>query len=159
MARFCSKCGTPVDGLNFCPNCGNALGSSPAPTGQSPFEAASSATTGASGGNSTPPSPPGSATKIVLAIFGVLGLFALVAIAGVVYVGHRVSQKARELTRQYGLESGATVGGLGVSSARSGNFDRDACSLVTKDEVAGAIGSRITKAVNDGVKSRMHLQS
>ncbi len=100
MARFCTKCGSAADeSLKFCPKCGNALAASSAPSaGPSPTSAA------------PPPQKGSPVLKIVLAIVGVLFLIMVIAMAGVLYVGYRVKQKADEFKRSVRVDqSGQSV--------------------------------------------------
>jgi hypothetical protein len=72
------------------------------------------------------------ALKIILGVVAFFLLVTLLGIGSCVYIGYRVSRKAREYTRNANLGPPARV--------------RDACSLVTKEEVGDALGTTISEA-------------
>jgi hypothetical protein len=150
MSTFCGRCGSPVaaDG-QFCPRCG-------APTG----EAATTGPWSASPPAATPPSlslgttvsvsralpmspmaaaakPMSAGAKIVIAAVVIIFLGAGVAVAGMAYAAHRVSQRFHEIAGDR-IDSASPSG----TSAAS-HFSGDPCRLLSKQDVSAAIGVKI----------------
>ena len=143
MARFCTKCGSPVsDETVFCGACGADLrgagAGAPMPSGQQAGGQTVGYTpvpTGAPVYGSPGVAPPaaaksGSALKAVLIVLGVLFVCGLVAMAGVFYVAHRVAKKIQ-----------STVAESGFSSPASDAPEiKNACRLLSTADVGAAIG-------------------
>lgn len=163
MAGFCRNCGSPLgDGQAFCVKCGTRVGEA---AGQAPAPAVPTQTPVAAGASQpspgTPAAPPqavapevaagGAApaaakgsplATILLIVVLVLVFFGAVGIAGVLYVGYRVRQKAHELglslpSAEERRQHVSTLGGI------------DACALLSKDEVSRAIGMEVVRAEAD----------
>jgi hypothetical protein len=78
----------------------------------------------------------------VKVIVGLLAFFALVTLLGIgscLYMGYQVRKRARVLSQAYRLDMTQRA-----SSERAAK--RDACSLVTKEEVGEALGTTIAEA-------------
>ena len=154
MARFCGRCGAPIDEPSaFCTACG-APAPHPVPT--APFQAANAL--------SQPYSPPepaytasppvvrsmpprtkgGSALKILLVVLVVLALGTLGVIGTLLYFGHQVVTKIEDKAAQAGLSTNAIAG-------KSPNtFTGDPCRFLMTAEVSKAIGVPITGTKSDG---------
>lgn len=96
-----------------------------------------------------PPAPAakssGLGLKIVLVILVVLFMGGLLAVGGLLYVGHRVATK---------IKAAAAENGLSLTSDESATkpFRGDPCALLSKDDVSAAIGVQIvaTHSTGDG---------
>ena len=183
MSRFCGKCGAPLpEGAGFCRACGAGVQQVPAPAAHSGFQPVSSPPTAspAQSGfqslpSSAPPPPFVSAApvakstspwlKIVIVLVVVILAVGAMAVGGVIYVRHKVSQKAEEYKRELLGETAAatpTTGGDGASSpsalpadatasAAPSGFAGDACRLLSKQDVSRAVGVDVVgTATTDG---------
>lgn len=153
MARFCGKCGAPIEGTSaFCTACG-------APTTQPAQAAPPYQEVAPQPAPYTPPAqsypPPtrvvqpaptaksGSALKIILVVLVVLALGALGVIGGLLYFGHKVVTKIENKAAEAGLSTSA----LGKSP---NTFAGDPCRFLTTTEVSKAIGVPIIRTKSDG---------
>jgi hypothetical protein len=118
MATFCNNCGNNLEpGVKFCAQCGQTVNSQ-APSAQPATPAVQPA----------PPAPGGGgAIKIILIVAGVIGFCMLLAAGSCFYVAYRVRQRAHEFAGSYPPYQGK----------------RDACALVTKDEVSQAFATPV----------------
>jgi hypothetical protein len=159
MARFCGRCGTPIDEPSaFCTACG-APAPHPVPTPAS-FQDVPQAAYAPPQPYSPPAptctsSPPvarsvpsrakgGSGLKILLVVLVVLALGALGVIGALLYFGHQVVTKIEDKAAQAGLSTNAIAG------KSSNTFTGDPCRFLTRAEVSKAIGVAITGAKSDG---------
>ncbi|MGC1423954.1 MAG: hypothetical protein WA354_06165 [Terracidiphilus sp.] len=159
MSTFCGACGAPIrEGAGFCGACGASTRQAPSPPSSSenqPSAAPESAPV-------DPPAPGGSTSiaggakssstwvKVAVVIIFVGGA---VAVGGVIYLGHKVSQKAHELLGETAPKSAAATdvqspsapGSAGQSTPSAANSAPagDACRLLSKDDVSHAIGVEI----------------
>lgn len=151
MARFCGKCGAPLDGTSaFCTACGAPV-SHPVQTAtpyqevvpQTPYTPpAQSYVPPAQVVQQVPRPKSGSALKIILIVLVVLALGALGVIGSLVYFGHKVVTK---------IENKAAEAGLTTSTGKSANtFAGDPCRFLTTAEVGKAIGVPIIGTKSDG---------
>jgi hypothetical protein len=162
MSRFCGKCGAPLpDGFGFCGSCGadNQQQASPSqqqaiPTQQQAFQPVAQPAPPAA-----TPHPAAAAKssspwlKIVIVVVIVIFAVGAAAVGGVIYVVHKVSQKAHEYSREVLGETPSTApvassGGsasaatpAGTSAAVTGN----PCLLLSKQDVSEAIGVAIVE--------------
>ncbi len=153
MANFCVKCGALLSGGPFCVKCGvdtrntapqtQATSVPPAtqPTGQ-PAASASPATTHT---KMSPLAKLGIAAVVIIFVGGAL------AIGGVYYVAHRVSQKIHEEAGgPLGSSSGSDNSGSDNSSSDSSNNSLgDVCRFLSKEDVSRAIGVEIVRTQSD----------
>lgn len=156
MARFCDKCGAPLnDSSSFCPACGARVTN---PTAPVPYQDVSQPSAYAPPSQPyTPPvqsyAPPaqvvqpapragGSALKIVLVVLAVLALGALGVVGGLIYFGHKVVSKIEDKAAEAGFSTSA----LGKSA---NTFQGDPCRFLTRAEVSKAIGVAITGTKSD----------
>jgi hypothetical protein len=178
MNKFCGACGAPVpEGAGFCGSCGASAQQVASPAPQPEFQPVAQPVAAAP----TPqpqfqpvaqpvtaqaiptPAPAAKASspwlKIVIVVVVVIFALGAVAVGGVIYVVHKVSQKAHEYSREVLGETPPTrtaVGsdrpagalnsatGSAPSSTNSG-FAGDACRLLSKEDVSRAIGVDIVE--------------
>ena len=117
----------------------------------------------------SPPVPAAKASspwvKVVIVVVVIIFAVGAMAVGGVIYVAHKVSQKAQEYKREVLGESPAPggaaseapgAGGVQPASAtadeKSPGVAGDACRLLSKDDVSSAIGVTIveTQASDNG---------
>lgn len=167
MSKFCVQCGNELSGnAMFCIHCGtklnpdlNATDPSPKPGG--PIAPAKKPT--------TKRKPSGK--KILLVVVGVLIVFGGLCVAEVMYIIHRIDANNRQLLSGSSGQDSVAAGtsnqdataanaaaqavSLPASSddssseakdASSSNTQKDACILVTKEEVASATGTSVAEA-------------
>ncbi len=185
MARFCGNCGSLLgDSTQFCGSCGKPVKpSATAQTPASPPHPAPPAFTPAAqnppaftplaqpGSQPSPASAPpaqaaspaksGALTKVIIAVVGVLCLGGLIAVAGTVYVFHKVHEKVKAVERQaLGGDSPSDPGQQKPAGALSsllskatGNSEAgndsgstgDPCRFLSKDDVSRAAGVEIIR--------------
>jgi hypothetical protein len=156
MAGFCRNCGSPLaDGQGFCTGCGTRVGNAPAnaaapappvaPPAAAPPPAAPPV-------YATPPvqaapvaaapRPAGMSTlaKILIAIVIIFVAFGALASVVVIYIGHRVHEKATEL----GLNRSDSE--REVSDAQLHGID--GCKLLPKAAVSAAVHMDVVRAEN-----------
>jgi zinc-ribbon domain len=153
MARFCGKCGAPIEGTSaFCTACGAPVSPQAAPA--TPYQEVSPQparyTTPAQSYapprqvvQTEPPAKSGSALKIILVVLVVLALGALGVIGGLLYFGHRVVTKIENKAAEVGLSTSAV-------EKSANTFAGDPCRFLTATEVSRAIGVPITGTKSDG---------
>jgi hypothetical protein len=143
MAAFCGSCGTQVgDGGQFCPKCG-------APTGDTstkgPWSTALPAATAAAGPAvpSAPPNKMSAGVKLLIAAVVIIFVCVGVAVAGMAYAAHRVSQKFHEIAA--GQLDGSSPAGSALK-ASAAHLSADPCRYLSKEDVGAAIGVEIVRA-------------
>lgn len=157
MARFCGRCGAPIDeASSFCTACG-APATHPAPT--APFQEVTPAAVYTPPQSYSPPAqsytspvavvrparPAGSsALKILLVVLVVLALGALGVIGTLLYFGHKVVTKIEDKAAQVGLSTNS------IDGKSTNTFTGDPCRFLTTAEVTKAIGVPITGTKSDG---------
>lgn len=149
MAGFCRNCGSPLgDGQSFCTACGKPASGSPArpatPASAPPQAAPPAPRPQAAPQPAAPvaqaaaPSKGGSTLlKVLLGLVVVVFLFAAVGIAGVWYLAHRIKEKAHDM----GLDQMSQTSNEPVLSG-----GRDACSLLSKDDVGQVVKMTVVRA-------------
>ncbi|HXM14502.1 MAG TPA: zinc ribbon domain-containing protein [Candidatus Eremiobacteraceae bacterium] len=158
MAGFCRNCGSPLaDGQGFCTACGTRVGDVAAKSAAVPPAAAPPPAAPPQAAAPVYATPPAQAApiavapartemspliKILIAIvitFVAFGAFASIAL---IYIGHRVHEKATEL----GLNRPD-----GEQRASDAELRRiDGCKLLPKSAVSAAVHMDIVRAENDG---------
>ncbi len=155
MSRFCGKCGAPLpDGFRFCGSCGAGNQQQASPSQPRPFQPVAQPV-------APQPAPPAAAAakssspwlKIVLVTFIIVFACGAVAVGGVIYVLHKVSQKAHEYSREVLGETPSTApvtssggsAGVGAHAGASAAVTGDPCLLLSKQEVGQAIGVSIVE--------------
>jgi hypothetical protein len=155
MSKFCGKCGAPLqDGFGFCGSCGASTQQQTSPSPPQAFQPV--AQPAAPQLVSLPTAAAKSSSpwlKIILVTFIVVFVCGAVAVGGVIYVVHKVSQKAHEYSREVlgetpsttpATSSGGSAGAAthaGISAAVTG----DPCLLLSKQDVSQAIGVPIVE--------------
>jgi zinc-ribbon domain len=170
MSAFCRNCGSSLnDSVQFCGKCGT-------PTTGAPIAKVPSATfnpsnaPAASPSAATPSAAPqgvaaartGMSTGAKVAIAAILIIFVGggVAVAGMVYAAHRVSQRVHAIVKGeiQGDDAPNPGSGSGSGSASAGGSSRSAsekgsmgnvCRYLSADTVSSAIGVPIVRAVSE----------
>jgi hypothetical protein len=148
MAGFCRNCGTALaDGQAFCVKCGTRVGdalqasaTAPLAGAPAPSSAAAPPAVYAPPPQSVPAAASGTSALVkiligVVLVFVVFGAFAAVA---VIYIGHRVHQKAREL--------GLTRSTEEMRESNAALRHIDGCALLSKLDVGQALRVEIVRA-------------
>lgn len=147
MAGFCKNCGTPFDdATTFCGKCGTATGA--APTRQAaPAYAALPAMRPPEPGQAAavpqaavPAKSSSGCLKAVIVGVVVLLVFGAIGIAGIWYVAHRVKDKVHDM----GLDDLSSDNANANRGPALGG--RDACSLLSKEDVAEAAKMEVVRA-------------
>lgn len=131
MSTFCGSCGTAVEGdSKFCTRCGAATGPT-APVASSTLQVAARA-----------PAPKGMSALGKLAIAAVVIIFVGggVAVVGMYYAVHRVSEKFHEAVG--GKPDDVSPAPNSSSSSSLGNV----CRYLSKEDVGAAIGVEVVRA-------------
>ena len=172
MSKFCGKCGAPLhDGAGFCGSCGASAQQAASPSSQSEFQPVSQPVTPAATPQpefqpmSQPVAPAATAPpvaaaknsspwlKIVIVVVIVIFAVGALAVGGVIYVAHKVSQKAHEYSREIlggtSPTTPATAADRSADASSPANlspaFAGDACRLLSKEDVSRAIGVPIVE--------------
>jgi hypothetical protein len=147
MNRFCEKCGAPTQvGAKFCGSCG-------AGAQQQAFQPVTQ-TAPVQAGASQPAPLPAIATKasspwlkVIIVVLIVIFVCGAAAVGGVIYVAHKVSQKAHEYSREVlgetasSTEAAAAERTTQLAAANNGTaVAGDPCRLLSKEDVGRAIG-------------------
>lgn len=158
MNRFCEKCGALVhEGTGFCGSCGATVQQVPGQAGQSEFRPVQSpATIHALQPTlqGTPAPQPVTAAKasspwlkVIVVVLIIIFVCGAVAVGGVIYVAHKVSQKAHEYSRELlGETAASTQAGPAEKTTKPAAADNstavagDPCRLLSKEDVGRAIG-------------------
>jgi len=158
MANFCTKCGTPVTG-RFCVKCGTDISQSTTPAPLQPVQ--QNARTAAPEAAQPPVARPSLATvpppvtNKKMSMLAKLGIAAVVvvfaggalAVGGLYYAVHRVSQKIHEEAGSILGPSPSTSSPDSLSSGTgSGKVGIDVCRLLSKEDVGRAVGIVIARA-------------
>jgi hypothetical protein len=154
-AQFCNKCGAPSIGAPFCNKCGAGLRQAPQAQPSTPRQQPVPSPTVSAPQAQSKGSP---LVKILVGFVLVVIAVGAMAAGGVYYVVYRVKQKVHEVARDVpGLGSNGSDGGSlmgSISKVASGNssssgsgsnggISGDPCHLLSKEEVATAIGVQI----------------
>lgn len=153
MAGFCRNCGSPLgDGQAFCVKCGTRVGdvsqsgATAPPAGTVPPPVAAAPPAGyASSPVSAPPAQAAPASsgmsalvKILIGVVLVFVVFGAFAAVAMIYIGHRVHQKAQEL--------GLTRSTAEMRESNAALRRIDGCALLSKVDVAQAVKMEIVRA-------------
>jgi hypothetical protein len=152
MARFCGKCGSPIDqSCAFCTACGAPV-AAPAqaatPFQDVPHEAANrlpepyATQVQSYVPASQPRAKSGSALRIVLIVLVVLALGALGVIGGVFYLGHKMVTKIENKAAEAGLSTS-------ITGKSANTFTGDPCRFLSRADVSKAIGVPIIGTRSD----------
>jgi hypothetical protein len=141
MAAFCASCGTHVgDGGQFCPKCGAPTGdtSTKGPWSQGLTPAAPGPVASAG-----PSKKMSAGVKLLIAAVVIIFVCVGVAVAGMAYAAHRVSQKFHEIAE--GRLDGSSPDGS-ASKTSAVHASGDPCRYLSKEDVSAAIGVQIVRA-------------
>lgn len=149
MANFCVKCGAPLSGP-FCVNCGADMSNvgrphqpqSPSLVTQAPQPAAAPTSTGPA------PTKQGMSALAKLGIAAVAIIFVggALAVGGIYYVAHRVSQKIHQVSDGIlGSSSDSTSDSDSSGAASKSRSMGDVCRLLSKEDVGRAVGVVIAR--------------
>jgi len=162
MSRYCGTCGVPLaDQATFCGGCG----AKNTPSGQTPQyqpvqpyvppqTAAASAPAGA-----TAPAKSNALLKVAIGALAVIVLGGVAAVAGVMYIGHKVIQKAHAALGDKASDAGG-VGSLlkpGGDSAGDSTIKGDPCRFLSIADVSHAIGVAIIRTEAKGDEGCMYI--
>jgi len=142
MAKFCTKCGSPLaEEVQFCINCGATVGAPPAaptapppspPPPIAPAVSAAPAAAGVAAGAAAPAAKAGSPImKIILIVVGVLILLTALGIGSCVYIAYRIKQRGS--TIMPGVTSGRTSFGTPELQIEKGGAGSEAEAEATAD--------------------------
>jgi hypothetical protein len=147
MAGFCRNCGSPLaDGQGFCVKCGTRVGAVAQPSAGVPSASPvvpPPAAYAAPGSSQVPvvATKTSPLVKILIAVVLIFVVFGAIAAAAMMYIGHRIHQKAQEmgLTRspEQRRESAAALRRI------------DGCSLLPKADVSQAVQMEVVRAESD----------
>lgn len=149
MNRFCGKCGTVLGAsAGFCGSCGSSVQPGPTPLQSVTVQPALQTVT--PGVLAAAPARKASSPwlKVLVVLLVVIFLCGAAAVGGVIYVAHRVSQKAHEYSSEVIGETSASrqaePAGQSTKLATAANNGAaivgDPCRLLSKEEVGRAIG-------------------
>jgi hypothetical protein len=151
MAGFCKNCGNPLgDGQGFCVKCGTRVGEASQPAAAAPGITAAAPPpptytappppTYAAPAPYVPPVKSGTSPliKILIAVVIIFVVFGAFAAAAMIYIGHRVHEKAQEL--------GLTQSPEERSAGRAAMRRLDACGLLSKADVSQAVKLEVVRA-------------
>ncbi len=162
MSNFCRNCGGVVgDSVQFCGKCGTPT--TGAPTSGNAAVPAISPTQFATPNPAVAPAPPvtpvtnpsakgmSAAAKVVIAAIVIIFIGGGVAVAGMVYAAHRVSQRVHAMVKgelQGDDAPGSATGGRGSKAADSSSSASlgNVCRFLSKEDVGTAIGVQIVRA-------------
>ena len=140
MAKFCTKCGSPLaEDVQFCINCGASAATAPATPPAAPVPAPSTtsppavaAPAAAAGMAAVPAAKAGSPiVKIVLIVVGVLILLTAVGIGSCVYIAYRIKQRGSAIMQS--ATSGRTGFGSPEVQIEKGGSGSEAEAIATAD--------------------------
>jgi len=155
MSTFCGRCGAPLNqGMGFCGTCGASAQQSASPSPQPglqpvprpvPSQPAPIVTAGSKASSSW--------VKVAIVAVVIIFVGGALALGGVYYVAHKVSQKAHALlgetspiTSSDAAKQSADAASPSTSASAKGSaVSGDACRLLSKEDVSQAIGVSIVE--------------
>ncbi len=168
MSTFCRNCGSSLDDtVRFCGKCGTPTTGAPIPkTTATPPNSSNAPATSASpatpslGPQGAPAPAKGLSTAAKVAIAAIVIIFVGggVAVAGMVYAAHRVSQRvhamvkgelqADDTSNPGGASGSGGAGGSSKSTSAKGSMG-NVCRYLSAETVGSAIGVPIVRAVSE----------
>lgn len=152
MGKICGNCEASLqEGVGFCGSCGAGIQRQINPAQQPAFQPVAQA---AAPTAPTPAVAVGKSSspwlKVFLAAFAVVFVCGAVVVGGIVYVAHKVSQKAHEYSHEVLEETDSTTpaGGSPITANPAGmvtSVAGDPCLLLSKQDVSQAIGVPIVE--------------
>lgn len=119
IQRFCTRCGAPNAGTNFCVRCGFS-GGLPSPAKVAPSTAADIARPLVSDSDAAFQVDGRSAIPTSVVVFGVAAILTVVLIGGIWFVVHRARQRAGDVEARHSLERSLPDVGRSGSIGKSG---------------------------------------
>ena len=168
MSAFCRNCGSSLnDSVQFCGKCGTPRAGSPTPG--TPAAAANSVSAPSAPPAVATPSgvPPGAtapakgmstAAKVAIAAIVIIFVGGGVAVAGMVYAAHRVSQRVHAILKGDVEGGDSSTSGSGAGTRGAGGNSKSAssqgsmgnvCRYLSAETVGSAIGVPIVRAVSE----------
>jgi uncharacterized Zn finger protein (UPF0148 family) len=147
MAGFCRNCGSPLaDGQAFCVKCGTRIGDVSQPSAAVPPSASTVPPPPAPTAYAAPmqtqapvaPSKTSPLVKILIAVVLIFVAFGVMGVAAMMYIGHRIHQKAQE----FGLNRSPEEMRESQAALRS----IDGCALLSKADVTQAVKMDVVRA-------------
>ena len=155
MNKYCGKCGASLqEGFEFCGSCGASTQQQTSPSQPQAFQpVAQPAAPQPAPATAVVPKASSPWLKVVLIVVLFFFVCGAAAVGGVIYMAHKVSQKAHEYSREVLGETASitsdTASGGSASSATSGDKSAaiagDPCLLLIKQDVSQAIGVSIVE--------------
>jgi hypothetical protein len=155
MSKFCGQCGASLqEGFEFCGSCGASTQQQTSPSQPQAFQpVAQPAAPKPAQVTAVVPKASSPWLKIVLIVVLFFFVCGAAAVGGVIYMAHKVSQKAHEYSREVlgetALINSDTASGGSASSATGGDKSAavagDPCLLLSKQDVSQAIGVSIVE--------------
>jgi hypothetical protein len=150
MAGFCKNCGNPLgDGQGFCVKCGTRVGEASQPAAGNPQAPPLAPPAPAhpvvptyvapAPGPSAPTTGTSPLVKILIGVVLVFVVFGVFAAAAMMYIGHRIHQKAQEM--------GLTQNPEERRASREALRSIDGCALLSKTDVSQAVKLEIVRAI------------
>ena len=155
MSKFCGKCGASVpEHAGFCGSCGASAQPAISPSSQPAVQPVPQPTASPVAATAAQGSSPWVKVAIVAVVIIFVG--GAVAVGGVIYLAHRVSQKAHEYSRAVLGETSPTLPSASAEQSRDaaspGNkspaVSGDACRLLSKEDVSREIGVTILETTS-----------
>ncbi len=162
MTRYCGTCGAPLaDQAAFCGGCGaksTPSGQTPQYQPVQPYVAPQTAATSAPAG-AIAPAKSNALLKVAIGAVAVIALGGVAAVAGVMYIGHKVIQKAHAALGDKASDAGG-IGSLlkpGGDSAGDSTIKGDPCRFLSIDDVSHAVGVAIIRTEAKGDEGCMYI--
>jgi zinc-ribbon domain len=168
MSTFCRNCGSSLDDtVRFCGKCGTPTTGAPIPktpatppsSSNAPATSASPVTPSLGPQGATAPSKGlSTAAKVAIAAIVIIFVGGGVAVAGMVYAAHRVSQRVHAMVKGElqgddtsnpgGISGSGGAGGSSKSASANGSMG-NVCRYLSAETVGSAIGVPIVRAVSE----------
>ncbi|HEX4427151.1 MAG TPA: hypothetical protein VH079_17260 [Terriglobales bacterium] len=147
MGKFCVSCGSSLNGGMFCARCGAASGEAAAPLVQPPVVAAVQTTPVSA---ATTPAKSNLLIKVLVAFGIFIVVVGALAVGGVYYVAHRVSQKVHQLASELPNSTESSSNNSAASSKIAAGSSQDPCRLLSKEDVGRAAGVKVVRTESTG---------
>jgi len=146
MAKFCVSCGSSLNGGMFCARCGAASGEAAAPLVQ---PAVVVSVQSAPVPTTPVPVPAPAKSNLLIKVLAAFAIFIVIvgalAIGGVYYVAHRVSQKVHQLASELPNVPESPAANPATPSKLVAGRMPDPCVLLSKEDVGRAAGVEVVR--------------
>jgi hypothetical protein len=163
MSTFCRNCGSSLnDSVQFCGKCGTPTSGAPTPgipaaAANPPIASASATPSSAPRAATTPSKGMSAGAKVAIAAILIIFVGGGVAVAGMVYAAHRVTQRVHAMVKGEAQGDDAPNPGFGSAPGALGGGSKSAnskamgnvCRYLSADAVSAAIGVPIVRAVSE----------